>query len=257
MEFDQNIFFDEFNNKIVSLENALIDIKSGNYSSELINEVFRDIHTIKSTSDLLGMFSLVGVTHKAEDLLDEIRNNKITMDDTICTLFIEFKDYIALSVKNISMGIFDDEVVESLTIYFEKEFSHYLQEAQNIDNIEEVKKTILIVEDSTIIRYMIKKIAIDNGYNIYIADNGDDGYKKIENHEIDLIICDLSTPNIGIKEMLLKVKQNIRYDQIPIVMLINYINNDLIEYGKSIGAKAWLSKPIKSDKLLMLLKKIF
>lgn len=256
MEFDQNIFFDEFNNKIISLENALIDLKKGDYSNEVINEIFRDIHTIKSTSDLLGMFSLVGVTHKAEDLLEEIRNKKISMNATICSLFIEFKDYIALSIKNVSMGIFDDEVVESLTIYFEKEFEQYLNQAQNTTTVEVTKKTLLVVEDSTIIRYMIKKIALDNGYNIYISDNGADGYKKIEHHEIDLIICDLSTPNIGIKEMITKIKQNIRYDQIPIIMLINYMNQDLIEYGKKIEAKAWLSKPIQSDKLLMMLNKI-
>jgi hypothetical protein len=34
------------------------------------------------------------------------------------------------------------------------------------------------------------------------------------------------------------------------------MNQDLIEYGKKIEAKAWLSKPIQSDKLLMMLNKI-
>jgi len=256
MEFDKNIFFDEFNNKIISLENALIDLKNGDYRDEVINEIFRDIHTIKSTADLLGMFALVEVTHKAEDLLDEIRNKKISMGATICSLFIEFKDYISLSIKNVSMGIFDDEVVESLTIYFGKEFEHYLHQADDNTTAELPKKTILVVEDSTIIRYIIKKIALDNGYNIFIADNGIDGYKKIENHDIDLIICDLSTPNIGSKEMITKVKQNIRYDQIPIIILLNHINQDLIEYGKKIEAKAWLSKPIESKKLSMMLNKI-
>jgi two-component system chemotaxis response regulator CheY len=256
MEFDQNIFFDEFNNKIVSLNNALVDLKSGDYSDEVINGMFRDIHTIKSTSDLLGMFSLVDVTHKAEDLLDLIRTKKFSMNDDICSLFIEFKDYISLTVRNISMGIFDDEVVESLTIYFEKEFNYYLQEARNDNSENKLKKTILVVEDSTIIRYMIKKIALDNGYNIFITDNGEDGYKKIENHDIDIIICDLATQNIGVQKMITKVKQNIQYDQLPIIMLVNYMNNSLIEYGKKIGATAWLTKPIKNEKLLMMLNKI-
>lgn len=255
MEFDQNIFFDEFNNKIISLENALIDLKNGNNSSEVINEMFRAIHTIKSTSDLLGMFSLVGVTHKAEDLLDEIRNNKISMSDTILSLYVEFKDYVALSVKNISMGIFDDEVVESLTIYFEKEFERHLKQSELVVE-EENKKTILIVEDSTIVRYMIKKLAIENGYNVYMSDNGKDGYQKILNFDIDLILCDFSTKNIGVEDMITNIKQNIRYDQIPIVMIADHMNQDLIEYGKYIQAKAWVSKPIKSDKLLTILNKI-
>jgi CheY-like chemotaxis protein len=256
MEFDQNIFFDEFNNKITSLSNALVDLENGDYSDEIINEMFRSIHTIKSTSDLLGMFSLVGVTHKAENLLDEIRNKHISMNKEICSLFIEFKDYIALSINNLSMGIFDDEIVESLTIYFEKEFDKYFNQSLDANTKERSKKTILIVEDSTIIRYMMKKIVTENGYNVYIADNGEDGYKKVENHTIDILICDLSTPSIKAKEMIKKIKQNIRYDQIPIIILVNYMNQNIMSYGKDIGAKAWLSKPIEEEKLLMMLNKI-
>jgi len=256
MEVDQNIFFDEFNNNVISLENALIDLKNGDSSDEVINEIFRDIHTIKGTSDLLGLFALVGITHKAEDLLDAIRNKKISISEEICSLFIEFKDYIALSIKNVSMGIFDDEVVESLTIYFEKEFDKYLHQDLNEAVQEIATKTLLIVEDSTIVRYMIKKIAIDNGYNVYIANNGKDGYQKILNFDIDLILCDFSTQNIGIKDMITNIKQNIRYDQIPIVMIIDHINQELVEYGKSVGANAWVSKPVKSDKLLTILNKL-
>lgn len=256
MEIDQNIFFDEFNNNVINLENALIDVKNGDYSDEVINEIFRDIHTIKGTSDLLGMFTLVEITHKAEDLLGAIRDKKISMSEEICSLFIEFKDYIALSVKNISMGIFDDEAVESLTIYFEKEFVKYLHQELDNGNQENSQKTILIVEDSTLIRYMIKKIVTDNGYNVFMTDNGPDGYEKIEKYDIDLILCDLSSEDIDSKEMILKIKQNIRYNQIPIVMLIDSLNQDLIDYGKYINAKAWVGKPIDEEKLLKILNKI-
>ena len=254
MEFDQNIFFDEFNNKIISLENALIDLKQGNYGIEVINEMFRAIHTIKSTSDLLGMFSLVDVSHKAEDVLDAVRNNKFSMDQKLCSLFIEFKDYIALSIQNISLGIFDDEVTQTLTIYFEKEFTHYLHRGEK-EKLEDLK-TILVVEDSTLVRYTIKKIAVENNYNVFITNNGEDGYKKLLNHEIDIILCDLSTPNIGVEEMIKNIKQNIQYDQIPIVMLVTHLNKPLVDYGKEMQIQAWLNKPIQSEKLLVILNKI-
>lgn len=256
MEIDQNIFFDEFNNKIIELENALIDLQNGNREDEIINEMFRAIHTIKSTSDLLGMFTLVAVTHKAEDVLDDIRNKKLIMDDRLCSLFIEFKDYIAISVKNISMGIFDDEVTENLTIYFEKEFNDYLNKALSQSAQVDTTKTILVVEDSTFVRYMIKKIAIEHNYSVLITDNIVDAQKKLESHDVDLVLCDVSSRNINAKRFLNSLRLSLEYDFIPVVMLLDNITLDLKAYGKQIQAKAWLTKPIDEDKLVFVLDKI-
>lgn len=256
MEIDQNIFFDEFKNKIISLENALIDVKSGNYTDEVINEVFRSIHTVKGTADLLGMFILVSVTHKAEDVLDDVRNKKLLMDDTLCSLFIEFKDYIALSIDNLSMGIFDDEVCDNLAVYFEKEFNTYLHKALNQVIEETTVQTILVVEESTFIRYSIKKIALEHGYNAIITDNSEDAMKKILKYPIDLIICDFSSSQANNKTFINKIVNSLEFDAIPIVMLIDKITLELKEYGKQISAKAWLNKPINEDKLLFILDKI-
>jgi len=128
MEIEQNIFFDEFKNKLISLENSLIDVKNSNYDYQQddISEIFRSIHTIKGTADLLGMFDVVSLTHKAEDLLQYIRDDKIRMDSEICKLYLELKNFITLVVDNVSQGIFDDSSAENLYIAFEKEFNRFI-----------------------------------------------------------------------------------------------------------------------------------
>jgi CheY-like chemotaxis protein len=252
IKMDQNIFFDEFKSKLQSLENSLIDIKNNNSTDETINEIFRSIHTIKGTADLLGLFTVVLLAHKTEDILTKIRDKELKMSQSLCSLFFEFKDYISLVIYNTSVGIFDDEVTEKLVVYFEKEFLNVLS-----DN-KKVLKTILVVEDSTIIRYMIKNIVIEHGYSILSVDNGIDGFKKIQNSDIDidLILCEFGNKEIGTEDMILSLKNDIKYNQIPIVMLVDNINKELQSYGKSIEAKAWITKPIDKNKLLMVLDKI-
>ncbi len=256
MEMDQNIFYDEFKNKLIDLENALIDIKNGNNETENINEIFRAIHTIKGTADLLYMFDIVGLTHKSEDILTEIRKNNMKIDSELCSLFLEFKDYISLSVDNTSMGIFDDTVCENLTIYFDKAFTDYLQKllTGDIDKVE--KQNILVVDSSTITRYTIKQFGQEAGYNVFMSDNGISAFEKIKTKDIDLVFCDLVTTNIGVKTLIANIRSSIYYDTIPIVMIVDKIDEKLKKYGKQIEAKAWLHKPIDKNQLSVILKKL-
>ena len=85
MEIEQNIFFDEFKNKLIILENSLMDVQNNDYNKEDINEIFRAIHTIKGTSDLLGIFDVVSICHKAEDLLEYVRSETLCKYSQNCT----------------------------------------------------------------------------------------------------------------------------------------------------------------------------
>jgi len=258
MEIEQNIFFDEFKNKLIILENSLIDVKNQNYNykQEEIDEIFRAIHTIKGTSDLLGMFDVVALTHKAEDLLQYVREDKIKIDADICKLYLELKNFIALVVDNVSQGIFDDSSAERLFIQFEKEFNRFIHIAETeVDEYTPVK-TILVVEESAIVRYMIKKIAIDDGYNVLTSDNAEDGWQKIKDNEVDLLFCDFTEP----REDAVNFAETIRVDfstkNMPIVMLLSQSNQESNKLGRSISAKAWLKKPIDEQKVKLVLSKL-
>ena len=82
---DENIFYDEFMNKLQCMENALLDVPSGTYD---IDEIFRSVHTIKGTADLLGMTDVVNITHKAENLLEDIRSGKLILDKKLSLQFL-------------------------------------------------------------------------------------------------------------------------------------------------------------------------
>lgn len=256
MEIEQNIFFDEFKNKLIILENSLIDIKNGNYTQDDISEVFRAIHTIKGTADLLGMFAVVALTHKAEDLLQFIREDKIQMNDEICKLFIELKNFIELVVDNVAQGIFDDSSTEKLFIDFEKEFNYQIHIAETSEYEYQEVKTILVIEDSAIVRYTIKKIAVDAGYNVLTTDNPADGWLKIQENAVDLLFCDFNLPNDSVLDLVNDIRIDSHHKDLSIVMLLSSLDKDFNKLGRSISAKAWLGKPIEENKLKLILTKL-
>ena len=256
MEIEQNIFFDEFKNKLITLENALIEVQNQEYTQENINEIFRSIHTIKGTADLLGLFEIVSLSHKAEDLLEFVRNDTIKINQEICQLLLDLKNFIALLVENVALGIFDDNEAEKLFNKFENELNHQIYLAQNHEYEENVVKTILVIDDSALVRYTIKKIAADEGYNVLTSDNAYDGWNKIKENAIDLLLCDFNTPNKDFVDLIKKVRSNANTAEVSLVMLLSHIDLNTKDLANQIKAKAWIRKPIEENKLKLVLEKI-
>lgn len=255
MQIDQNIFYEEFLDKIDALDEAIKEMHKDYDNIETLNEIFRAIHTVKGTSDLLGMFDVVAVIHKAEDLLDEIRNGNGQMEKEICSVYSELKEYLKLCIENTANGVYDDPTTQNLAIYFENEFSKYLQMIK--DGVFETNvNTVLIIESTSINRYMIKKVASEEGFSAFMCDNGIDAMKKIKDNDINLILCNISSDCEKCKEFLEEVSIDILYDHIPIVLVVDYLTEDIQQFAQKIGAKAWLKKPIEIKKLTTILNKL-
>ncbi len=115
------------------------------------------------------------------------------------------------------------------------------------------KGSILIVDDSETIRSRIKKILLNQKSlfeNIYEAENGIDGYKKLLNHRVDLILCDLVMPQIDGFKLLAMVKNHPEIKNIPIIMLTAEGDQEKKNLGLEKGASDYLTKPFDESELL-------
>ncbi len=247
-----NIFYDEFMSKLEVLEIGLLNIQNGSHDAEDINELFRAMHTIKSTADLLGMFDVVYITHKAEDILDDVRSDKILLTKELVNIFLELHKFIKIMVDNNLNGISDEGLVSKLTIHFEKLLFDLI-------NKPEDKKTVLIVDDSLVVRERAKNIIMDIGYQAVTSTNGVDGLEKFYfNKNIDLIICDVSVEAVGGMNMMIEIKEDRNYSTVPMVMFVSSLDNtsDLKSKAIQLGAKAWVMKPFQDNQLSQVVKRI-
>jgi two-component system, chemotaxis family, sensor kinase CheA len=85
-------FKDEGIDLLTGMETALLEIQEHGMGGDRINAVFRAAHTIKGSGGMLKLDHLVEFTHIAENLLDDIRNDKVTITDEMIAIFLRCKD---------------------------------------------------------------------------------------------------------------------------------------------------------------------
>ncbi len=91
----REIYFQECDELILSLESCLDAMVSGAGDSEQINAAFRAIHSIKGGAGAFGYADLVAFAHTFEAALDRLRNGSLTVADAPIRLFMRCADVLA------------------------------------------------------------------------------------------------------------------------------------------------------------------
>ncbi|WP_375263898.1 response regulator [Palleronia sp.] len=117
-------------------------------------------------------------------------------------------------------------------------------------------KTVLSVDDSKSIRDMIGFTLQPKGYDVVGAGDGLEGLTALASNTVNMIVCDLNMPNMNGIEMIRKVREDRRFDGIPIVMLTTEAQKEKMMEAKAAGATGWLVKPFDEAKLVAVVTKM-
>jgi chemosensory pili system protein ChpA (sensor histidine kinase/response regulator) len=77
------LFFDEATERVAALAGKLIEIERRPGDGELLRDVFRDLHTVKGSSAMVGLMPVNQLAHAAEDLVGQIRDSGRTVDGPV------------------------------------------------------------------------------------------------------------------------------------------------------------------------------
>ena len=119
-----------------------------------------------------------------------------------------------------------------------------------------MSKTLLIVDDSTVMRMTVSSILKMTGYEVIEAENGQVALDKAKRTPVDLIICDVNMPIMDGLTFARLIKKEAQYRFVPIIMLTTVTGQLEMEAGKAAGVKAWMVKPFDRDKLLGAVEKL-
>jgi len=107
-------FIVESNELIEKVVQDIVEIEK-NPDDEIINGIFRAVHTIKGTSSFLGFNTLSNLSHKAEDVLGRIRKKEMEPDAEIADTLLEALDLMKLMIEDIrEKGAEDRDVSNTL-----------------------------------------------------------------------------------------------------------------------------------------------
>lgn len=106
MDLDLNqyidIFVEEAKEHLQSMNESLLKLEEDASDMSLINEIFRVAHTIKGMAGTMGFMNMSNLTHEMENVLHEVRSNKIILNTNIIDVIFECFDRLDQSVDFIA-----------------------------------------------------------------------------------------------------------------------------------------------------------
>jgi two-component system, chemotaxis family, sensor kinase CheA len=86
------------------MEQCILGLESDPQDSERIQSIFRVVHTMKGNASLLEIEGLLAFTHSVENLLDHLRNGKLSVTSEIITLLLDLLDALRQMVATAGQG---------------------------------------------------------------------------------------------------------------------------------------------------------
>lgn len=116
---------------------------------------------------------------------------------------------------------------------------------------------ILIVDDDEQIRYLFKRKLEQEGYEIFVEDDGGSGLQSFIENKPDLILLDIIMPGKeGIEVIREMVAMNPNVKIIAISAGGRGNASDYLEYARRFGAKKVLEKPVDLTDLVIAVKDV-
>lgn len=114
---------------------------------------------------------------------------------------------------------------------------------------------VLVIDDDLVMLNAINHILSKNGYDVDTATNGKEGLEKIDLEEFDLVITDIMMPHHNGLAVLSMVKNNPYRKQTKVVAMSSAGNIEIKNEAIVLGAEEFMTKPIKANYLLEIVKK--
>ena len=105
-----------------------------------------------------------------------------------------------------------------------------------------VVKSVLVVEDSVMVRELERNILESAGYQVDVAIDGIDGVEKLEQKSYDLVVSDIQMPRMDGYEFISKFKSDERHKHIPAIIISTLAKEEEKRKGFEAGADKYIVK---------------
>lgn len=117
------------------------------------------------------------------------------------------------------------------------------------------QREILIVEDNEDNSFLAEKILNHYGFKTVVVSRGIEALHYCENHQPDLILMDLSLPDIDGMEVTRLLRKHERYLHIPIIAITAHVMQGIKETTEEAGLNDFITKPFFPENLISIVRK--
>ena len=115
---------------------------------------------------------------------------------------------------------------------------------------------ILVIEDELSIRKLLNANLTASGYEVFVADDGEEGLGLAHMEYPDLILLDLLMPRMSGTDVLIGLKANPKLQKTPVIIITASLRRDEKDKIHSLGIAGYMTKPFSMDELLRRVKQV-
>jgi twitching motility two-component system response regulator PilH len=116
--------------------------------------------------------------------------------------------------------------------------------------------TVLVVDDSPMLRQMVSDLLKKSGLAVVQAGDGIEAMEKIEADPPDLVVMDIVMPRMNGYELCRWIKNNPKTQNIPVIMCSTK-NEEFDRYwGMKQGGDAYIAKPFHPEEMIQAVKQL-
>lgn len=99
-----DLFIDESKEHLQSINERLLELEKTPEDMSVVNDIFRSAHTLKGMSATMGFEDLANLTHQMENVLDGIRNRRLSVTPELLDVIFEAVDHLEAMISSIAAG---------------------------------------------------------------------------------------------------------------------------------------------------------
>ncbi|MEM7731710.1 MAG: response regulator [Pseudomonadota bacterium] len=115
---------------------------------------------------------------------------------------------------------------------------------------------ILAIDDSRTMRNLLQATLCPAGFDVDLAEDGEDGLRIFDDTDPDLVITDINMPKMDGFGFIEAARQRRRDRVVPILVLSTESGDDMKARARASGASGWIVKPFDEEKLLWAIERV-
>ncbi len=110
-------------------------------------------------------------------------------------------------------------------------------------------RSILVIDDDFFMRKLMEVMFSNNGHTVYTASDANEAFETLAIVPIDIITCDIMMPEVDGLDFLRRLKSNVDYDTIPVIIITAAGVEKTIQAALDLGACFVVEKPFTETDL--------
>lgn len=116
---------------------------------------------------------------------------------------------------------------------------------------------ILVVDDERTSRQLLRELFLAEGYDVVLAEDGEEGIAQLEAEQPSLVISDILMPRVDGFQLLRKIRESSTLKEIPVIFFTGtYLDKKDEEFANEIGVSRYLMKPASPSELISVVNEV-